>query len=180
MFSSLGLAIIAVILLWVYAGFSPRNAPIIEYKGNISFGEKIEGIISQKKEIHNYRFQGIAGQVVDLEILMDVDIRYGTNIVINNPQQLFEVLDDPLETNTDGIEAFLSKRIRLKSTGTFTLSVDYDFKRHSNYYDFDYFFTFWDRKSQEWINKYPKYEIQINNNKSISLNNTASLNLELN
>ena len=56
---------------------------------------------------------------------------------------------------------FANKRILLKQTATFTLAIDYDFERHSNYYDFDFFFMIWDRERQEWSNKYPKYVIVI-------------------
>ena len=44
--------------------------------------------------------------------------------------------------------------------------IDYDFERHSNYYDFDFFFMIWDRENQEWLNKYPKYGINLKQNNS--------------
>ncbi len=55
MFSALGLAIAGSILLWVYAGFSPRNTPIIEYKGGIEIGINTLNNFSEKKEIHKYK-----------------------------------------------------------------------------------------------------------------------------
>ena len=48
MFSALGLAIAGSILLWVYAGFSPRNTPIIEYKGGIEEYNKIKESLQSK------------------------------------------------------------------------------------------------------------------------------------
>ncbi len=49
----------------------------------------------------------------------------------------------------------------LKNSGTYTLSVEYDFARHSNYYDFDYFFEFWDKDSENWVEDPPEYKVQV-------------------
>ncbi|MBM01721.1 MAG: hypothetical protein CL762_03280 [Chloroflexi bacterium] len=175
LFSTLGLAIAGAILLWVYAGFSPRNTPIIEYKGAIEIGINELNNFSQNKEIHKYRFSGVEGQIIDIDSVLESDIRFGTKVYIDNPEQMFEVISS---TNTaegnrsvdqmkeiigevDSKIFFANKRILLKQTATFTLAIDYDFERHSNYYDFDFFFMIWDRERQEWSNKYPKYGIVI-------------------
>ena len=172
LFSALGLAIAGSILLWVYAGFSPRNTPIIQYKGGIEIGINQVNNFSEKKEIHKYRFSGIEGQIVDIDVALESDIRFGTKFYIDNPEQMFEVVSDVIYTaninsdprkkeeiigKTDSKTFLLNKKILLKETATFTLAIDYDFERHSNYYDFDFFFMIWDREAQEWSNKYPKY-----------------------
>jgi len=172
LFSALGLAIAGSILLWVYAGFSPRNTPIIQYKGGIEIGVNQVNNFSEKKEIHKYRFSGIEGQIIDIDIALESDIRFGTKFYIDNPEQMFEIVNDVIYTaninsdprkkeeiigKTDSKTFLLNKKILLKETATFTLAIDYDFERHSNYYDFDFFFMIWDREAQEWSNKYPKY-----------------------
>lgn len=172
LFSALGLAIAGSILLWVYAGFSPRNTPIIQYKGGIEIGINQVNNFSEKKEIHKYRFSGIEGQILDIDVALESDIRFGTKFYIDNPEQMFEVVSDVIYTaninsdprkteeiigKTDSKTFLLNKKILLKETATFTLAIDYDFERHSNYYDFDFFFMIWDREAQEWSNKYPKY-----------------------
>ena len=178
MFSTLGLAIAGSILLWVYAGFSPRNTPIIEYKGGIEIGINTLNNFSEKKEIHKYRFSGTKGQIIDINIVLESDIRFGTKFYIDNPEQMFEVLSNSttansnLSTNqkeeiigkTDSKTFAANKKILLKENATYTLTIDYDFERHSNYYDFDFFFMIWDRENQEWLNKYPKYGINLKNN----------------
>ena len=161
MFCLLGLFITGILMTWVYAGFSPRNKASIEYLGNIEFSQPIEGQIQSKKETHNYRFQGKKGDIIDLYLTTDTDIRFGTKVKINNPQQLFTVLKDPLDSGNNGDLSFTSKRIRINKDGTYTVSVEYDFNRHSNYYDFEFFFQFWDTDRQIWINEYPKYIIEI-------------------
>tara|TARA_B110000438_G_C15753748_1_gene624197 strand:- start:526 stop:1074 length:549 start_codon:yes stop_codon:yes gene_type:complete len=161
LFSLLGLFITAVVLAWVYSGFSPRNTASIEYLGNIEFRQPIEGQIKTKKEIHNYRFQGKKGDIIDLNLTTDTDIRFGTTVIINNPKQLFTIIKDPLESANNGDVSFVSKRVKLNKDGTYTVSIEYDFNRHSNYYDFDFFFQFWDRDKQSWISDYPKYIIEI-------------------
>ena len=178
MFSALGLAIAGSILLWVYAGFSPRNTPIIEYKGGIEIGINTLNNFSEKKEIHKYRFSGTKGQIIDINIVLESDIRFGTKFYIDNPEQMFEVLSNSttansnLSTNqkeeiigkTDSKTFAANKKILLKENATYTLTIDYDFERHSNYYDFDFFFMIWDRENQEWLNKYPKYGINLKQN----------------
>ena len=178
MFSTLGLAIAGSILLWVYAGFSPRNTPIIEYKGGIEIGINTLNNFSEKKEIHKYRFSGTKGQIIDINVVLESDIRFGTKFYIDNPEQMFEVLSDTTTANTNlstsqkeeiigktDSKTFASiKKILLKENATYTLTIDYDFERHSNYYDFDFFFMIWDRENQEWLNKYPKYGINLKNN----------------
>ena len=180
MFSTLGLAIAGSILLWVYAGFSPRNTPIIEYKGGIEIGINTLNNFSEKKEIHKYRFSGTKGQIIDINVVLESDIRFGTKFYIDNPEQMFEVLSDTTTANTNlstsqkeeiigktDSKTFASnKKILLKENATYTLTIDYDFERHSNYYDFDFFFMIWDRDNQEWLNKYPKYGINLKQNNS--------------
>ena len=178
MFSTLGLAIAGSILLWVYAGFSPRNTPIIEYKGGIEIGINTLNNFSEKKEIHKYRFSGTKGQIIDINIVLESDIRFGTKFYIDNPEQMFEVLSNTTTANTnfstrqkeeiigktDSKTFAANKKILLKENATYTLTIDYDFERHSNYYDFDFFFMIWDRENQEWLNKYPKYGVNLKNN----------------
>jgi len=178
MFSTLGLAIAGSILLWVYAGFSPRNTPIIEYKGGIEIGINTLNNFSEKKEIHKYRFSGTKGQIIDINIVLESDIRFGTKFYIDNPEQMFEVLSNTTTANTnfstsqkeeiigktDSKTFAANKKILLKENATYTLTIDYDFERHSNYYDFDFFFMIWDRENQEWLNKYPKYGINLKQN----------------
>ena len=178
MFSTLGLAIAGSILLWVYAGFSPRNTPIIEYKGGIEIGINTLNNFSEKKEIHKYRFSGTKGQIIDINIVLESDIRFGTKFYIDNPEQMFEVLSNTTTANTnfstsqkeeiigktDSKTFAANKKILLKENATYTLAIDYDFERHSNYYDFDFFFMIWDRENQEWLNKYPKYGINLKQN----------------
>ena len=178
MFSTLGLAIAGSVLLWVYAGFSPRNTPIIEYKGGIEIGINTLNNFSEKKEIHKYRFSGTKGQIIDINVVLESDIRFGTKFYIDNPEQMFEVLSDTTTANTNlstsqkeeiigktDSKTFASnKKILLKENATYTLTIDYDFERHSNYYDFDFFFMIWDRENQEWLNKYPKYGINLKQN----------------
>ena len=84
LFSALGLAIAGSILLWVYAGFSPRNTPIIQYKGGIEIGVNQVNNFSEKKEIHKYRFSGIEGQIIDIDIALESDIRFGTKFYIGD------------------------------------------------------------------------------------------------
>lgn len=178
MFSTLGLAIAGSILLWVYAGFSPRNTPIIEYKGGIEIGINTLNNFSEKKEIHKYRFSGTKGQIIDINVVLESDIRFGTKFYIDNPEQMFEVLSNTTTANTnfstsqkeeiigktDSKTFAANKKILLKENATYTLTIDYDFERHSNYYDFDFFFMIWDRENQEWLNKYPKYGINLKQN----------------
>ena len=178
MFSTLGLAIAGSILLWVYAGFSPRNTPIIEYKGGIEIGINTLNNFSEKKEIHKYRFSGTKGQIIDINVVLESDIRFGTKFYIDNPEQMFEVLSNTTTANTNfstsqkeeiigktASKTFAAnKKILLKENATYTLAIDYDFERHSNYYDFDFFFMIWDRENQEWLNKYPKYGINLKQN----------------
>ena len=178
MFSTLGLAIAGSILLWVYAGFSPRNTPIIEYKGGIEIGINTLNNFSEKKEIHKYRFSGTKGQIIDINVVLESDIRFGTKFYIDNPEQMFEVLSNTTTANTnfstsqkeeiigktDSKTFAANKKILLKENATYTLTIDYDFERHSNYYDFDFFFMIWDRENQEWLNKYPKYGVNLKNN----------------
>ena len=180
MFSTLGLAIAGSILLWVYAGFSPRNTPIIEYKGGIEIGINTLNNFSEKKEIHKYRFSGTKGQIIDINVVLESDIRFGTKFYIDNPEQMFEVLSNTTTANTnfstsqkeeiigktDSKTFAANKKILLKENATYTLAIDYDFERHSNYYDFDFFFMIWDRENQEWLNKYPKYGINLKQNNS--------------
>ena len=180
MFSTLGLAIAGSILLWVYAGFSPRNTPIIEYKGGIEIGINTLNNFSEKKEIHKYRFSGTKGQIIDINVVLESDIRFGTKFYIDNPEQMFEVLSNTTTANTnfstsqkeeiigktDTKTFAANKKILLKENATYTLAIDYDFERHSNYYDFDFFFMIWDRENQEWLNKYPKYGINLKQNNS--------------
>ena len=180
MFSALGLAIAGSILLWVYAGFSPRNTPIIEYKGGIEIGINTLNNFSEKKEIHKYRFSGTKGQIIDINVVLESDIRFGTKFYIDNPEQMFEVLSNTTTANTnfsasqkeeiigktDSKTFAANKKILLKENATYTLAIDYDFERHSNYYDFDFFFMIWDRENQEWLNKYPKYGINLKQNNS--------------
>ncbi|MAS51249.1 MAG: hypothetical protein CL712_04995 [Chloroflexi bacterium] len=180
MFSALGLAIAGSILLWVYAGFSPRNTPIIEYKGGIEIGINTLNNFSEKKEIHKYRFSGTKGQIIDINVVLESDIRFGTKFYIDNPEQMFEVLSNTTTANTnfstsqkeeiigktDTKTFAANKKILLKENATYTLAIDYDFERHSNYYDFDFFFMIWDRENQEWLNKYPKYGINLKQNNS--------------
>ena len=180
MFSALGLAIAGSILLWVYAGFSPRNTPIIEYKGGIEIGINTLNNFSEKKEIHKYRFSGTKGQIIDINVVFESDIRFGTKFYIDNPEQMFEVLSNTTTANTnfstsqkeeiigktDTKTFAANKKILLKENATYTLAIDYDFERHSNYYDFDFFFMIWDRENQEWLNKYPKYGINLKQNNS--------------
>ena len=180
MFSVLGLAIAGSILLWVYAGFSPRNTPIIEYKGGIEIGINTLNNFSEKKEIHKYRFSGTKGQIIDINVVLESDIRFGTKFYIDNPEQMFEVLSNTTTANTnfstsqkeeiigktDSKTFAANKKILLKENATYTLAIDYDFERHSNYYDFDFFFMIWDRENQEWLNKYPKYGINLKQNNS--------------
>ena len=180
MFSALGLAIAGSILLWVYAGFSPRNTPIIEYKGGIEIGINTLNNFSEKKEIHKYRFSGTKGQIIDINVVLESDIRFGTKFYIDNPEQMFEVLSNTTTANTNfstsqkeeiigktNSKTFAAnKKILLKENATYTLAIDYDFERHSNYYDFDFFFMIWDRENQEWLNKYPKYGINLKQNNS--------------
>jgi hypothetical protein len=180
LFSSLGLAITGILMLWVYAGFSPRNTPIIEYKGGIEVGINEVNNFSDKKEIHKYRFSGVEGQILDINIVLESDIRFGTKFYIDNPEQMFEVLAGTTTATsnntlnqmqeiigqTDSKTFLANKKILLKETATFTLAIDYDFERHSNYYDFDFFFMLWDRESQEWLSKYPKYGVLIKQNNS--------------
>ena len=180
MFSALGLAIAGSILLWVYAGFSPRNTPIIEYKGGIEIGINTLNNFSEKKEIHKYRFSGTKGQIIDINVVLESDIRFGTKFYIDNPEQMFEVLSNTTTANTnfstsqkeeiigktDSKTFAANKKILLKENATYTLTIDYDFERHSNYYDFDFFFMIWDRENQEWLNKYPKYGINLKQNNS--------------
>ena len=178
MFSTLGLAIAGSILLWVYAGFSPRNTPIIEYKGGIEIGINTLNNFSEKKEIHKYRFSGTKGQIIDINVVLESDIRFGTKFYIDNPEQMFEVLSNTTTANTnfstsqkeeiigktDSKTFAANQKILLKENATYTLTIDYDFERHSNYYDFDFFFMIWDRENQEWLNKYPKYGINLKQN----------------
>ena len=180
MFSALGLAIAGSILLWVYAGFSPRNTPIIEYKGGIEIGINTLNNFSEKKEFHKYRFSGTKGQIIDINVVLESDIRFGTKFYIDNPEQMFEVLSNTTTANTnfstsqkeeiigktDSKTFAANKKILLKENATYTLAIDYDFERHSNYYDFDFFFMIWDRENQEWLNKYPKYGINLKQNNS--------------
>ena len=180
MFSALGLAIAGSILLCVYAGFSPRNTPIIEYKGGIEIGINTLNNFSEKKEIHKYRFSGTKGQIIDINVVLESDIRFGTKFYIDNPEQMFEVLSNTTTANTnfstsqkeeiigktDTKTFAANKKILLKENATYTLAIDYDFERHSNYYDFDFFFMIWDRENQEWLNKYPKYGINLKQNNS--------------
>ena len=180
MFSALGLAIAGSILLWVYAGFSPRNTPIIEYKGGIEIGINTLNNFSEKKEIHKYRFSGTKGQIIDINVVLESDIRFGTKFYIDNPEQMCEVLSNTTTANTnfstsqkeeiigktDSKTFAANKKILLKENATYTLAIDYDFERHSNYYDFDFFFMIWDRENQEWLNKYPKYGINLKQNNS--------------
>ena len=180
MFSALGLAIAGSILLWVYAGFSPRNTPIIEYKGGIEIGINTLNNFSEKKEIHKYRFSGTKGQIIDINVVLESDIRFGTKFYIDNPEQMFEVLSNTTTANTnfstsqkeeiigktDSKTFAANQKILLKENATYTLTIDYDFERHSNYYDFDFFFMIWDRENQEWLNKYPKYGINLKQNNS--------------
>ena len=54
----------------------------------------------------------------------------------------------------------------IKYEGSINLndSVYNNFERHSNYYDFDYFFMFWDRDKKEWVNDFPEYNFVIYSN----------------
>ena len=70
MFSALGLAIAGSILLWVYAGFSPRNTPIIEYKGGIEIGINTLNNFSEKKEIHKHlkeKKKDLESKIIEIE-----------------------------------------------------------------------------------------------------------------
>jgi len=159
-FAAIGLLLTAILLFWVYADSSPRNYRV-EYKGNIEFNQNVTDNFHFRKETHHYRFQGISGQVIDVRLTTGTQIRYGIKFYLNNPSQLFEIINDPLDSGNDGDIAFSTKRIMLKNSGTYTLSVEYDFSRHSNYYDFDYFFEFWDKDSGNWVEDPPEYKVQV-------------------
>ena len=66
---------------------------------------------------------------------------------------MFDIFKDLSSNKLREGKAIIGEKILLKNNGTFTLSIDYDFERHSNYYDFDYFFMFWDREKKEWVNE---------------------------
>ena len=161
LFCLLGLIIMGFILGWVYSDISPRNEPIIKYEGSINYSENIKNNFQTNNEIHNYRFQGISGQRVIVELSIDPSIRYGTKIYMNNPEQMFNVIEDSSTNKLKNGKAIIEEEVLLKNNGTYTLSIDYDFERHSNYYDFDYFFMFWDRENKEWVNNFPEYNFMI-------------------
>ena len=161
LFCILGLTMMGFILGWVYSDFSPRNEPIIKYEGSIQYDDKIYNNFVTNKEIHNYRFQGLSGQQISVELSIDPSIRYGTKIYINNPEQMYDLFEDSSTNKLINEKAIIGEKILLKNNGTFTLSIDYDFERHSNYYDFDYFFMFWDREKKEWVNDFPEYNFII-------------------
>ena len=163
-FCILGLAIIGLILGWVYSDFSPRNEPIIKYEGSIKYNDLVSNNFETNKEIHNYRFQGTSGQEIIVELTIDPGIRYGTKIYLNNPDQMFDIFEEESLNKLKEDKAIIGEKILLKNNGTFTLSIDYDFERHSNYYDFDYFFMFWDREKKEWVNDFPEYNFVISSN----------------
>ena len=123
--------------------------------------DKIYNNFVTNKEIHNYRFQGLSGQQIFVELSIDPSIRYGTKIYINNPEQMYDLFEDSSTNKLINEKAIIGEKILLKNNGTFTLSIDYDFERHSNYYDFDYFFMFWDREKKEWVNDFPEYNFII-------------------
>ena len=86
LFCILGLTIMGFILGWVYSDFSPRNEPIIKYEGSIQYDDKIYNNFVTNKEIHNYRFQGLSGQQISVELSIDPSIRYEqrfTLIILN-------------------------------------------------------------------------------------------------
>ena len=161
LFCVLGLTIMGFILGWVYSDFSPRNEPIIKYEGSVQYDDSVNNNFETNKEIHNYRFQGLSGQEITVELSIDPSIRYGTKIYINNPEQMYKVFENSSSNKLINGKAIIGEKILLKNNGTFTLSIDYDFERHSNYYDFDYFFMFWDRDKKEWVNDFPEYNFMI-------------------
>ena len=161
LFCILGLVIMGFILGWVYSDFSPRNEPIIKYEGSIQYNDPVYNNFETNKEIHNYRFQGLSGQEILVELSIDPSIRYGTKMYINNPEQMYKVFENSSSNKLVNGKAIIGEKILLKNNGTFTLSIDYDFERHSNYYDFDYFFMFWDREKKEWVNDFPEYNFII-------------------
>ena len=71
LFCVLGLTIMGFILGWVYSDISPRNEPIIKYEGSIKYNDSIYNNFETNKEIHNYRFQGISGQEITVELSID-------------------------------------------------------------------------------------------------------------
>ena len=161
LFCLLGTLIMGAILGWVYSDFSPRNEPIIKYEGSIRYNDSVFNNFETNREIHNYRFQGIAGQEIVVELSIDPSIRYGTKIYLNNPEQMYDLLKGSSSNKLKEGKAVIGEKILLKNNGTFTLSIDYDFERHSNYYDFEYFFMFWDREKREWVNDFPEYNFVI-------------------
>ena len=164
MFCILGITIMGFILGWVYSDFSPRNEPIIKYEGSINFNDSVYSNFETNREIHNYRFQGILGQEITIELSIDPSIRYGTKLYLNNPDQMFDTFKDFSSNKLRDGMAIIGEKILLKNNGTFTISIDYNFERHSNYYDFDYFFMFWDRDKKEWVNDFPEYNFVIYSN----------------
>ena len=161
LFCLLGIIIMGFILGWVYSDFSPRNEPIIKYEGSIKYNDPVFNNFETNREIHNYRFQGIVGQEISVELSIDPSIRYGTKLYLNNPEQMYDLLKDSSSNKLNDGKAIIGEKILLKNNGTFTLSIDYDFERHSNYYDFEYFFMFWDREREEWVNDFPEYNFVI-------------------
>ena len=71
LFCILGLVIMGFILGWVYSDFSPRNEPIIKYEGSIQYNDSVYNNFETTKEIHNYRFQGLSGQEIMVELSID-------------------------------------------------------------------------------------------------------------
>ncbi|MBK65895.1 MAG: hypothetical protein CL769_02975 [Chloroflexi bacterium] len=166
LFCLLGLTIMGLILGWVYSDISPRNESLIKYEGSVEYEKIINNNFSTKKEIHNYRFQGLTNQLIDIKLTIDPGIRYGTKVYLNNPSQTHIINSEMSYNILENGKAVIGNSILLKNDGTFTLSIDYDFKRHSNYYDFDYFFMFWDRDNSEWVNKFPEYNFKISLNRN--------------
>ena len=74
---------------------------------------------------------------------------------------MYKVFENSSSNKLINGKAIIGQKILLKNNGTFTLSIDYDFERHSDYYDFDYFFMFWDRDKKEWVNDFPEYNFMI-------------------
>ena len=133
MFSALGLAIAGSILLWVYAGFSPRNTPIIEYKGGIEIGINTLNNFSEKKEIHKYRFSGTKGQIIDINVVLESDIRFGTKFYIDNPEQMFEVLSNTTTANTNFSTSQKEEIIGKTDTKTFAANKKILLKENATY-----------------------------------------------
>lgn len=80
LFCLLGLTIMGFILGWVYSDLSPRNEALIKYEGSIEYEKIINNNFSTKKEVHNYRFQGLINQLIDIKLTVDPGIRYGTKV----------------------------------------------------------------------------------------------------